>query len=310
MQLIKIDPSGNVIWTKYYGGPNYESARSVRLCSDGGFILAGKTINSTFAIAKIYVIRVNSLGDTTWTKTYGGSNSYEGKFILTNNDGSYTLCVDDSSASRDSDIRVMKIDGNGTILWNKMYGGTEKDICKMIQHTSDGGYIVTGVSRSFGWINPDMWLLKLDAAGDTIWTRHFGGLYHDHSYAVRQTPDGGYVAVGHNRDVNSSFRVFLVKVDEFGNFVPVSVEELALNNTINVYPNPTRGAVKIDLGGDLSASTFKVFNALGQEVISEVINTSNPVDIRNIDLQGREPGVYFLTLQSTKYSTTKKLILQ
>lgn len=310
IQLIKIDPAGNTIWTKYYGDPTaYESARSVKLCLDGGFILAGKTVNTVTTIATIYLIKTNSSGDTIWTKTIGGPNSYEGKFILTNSDGSYTLCADDSSAARDSDVKFIKMDENGTIIWDKTYGGTDKDICKMIQHTSDGGYIVAATSRSFGWANPDMWLLKLNALGDTAWTRNFGGIFHDHGYAVKTTSDGGYIAVGHNRNINSTFRIMLVKVNASGDFTPVSTEEFALANTLNIYPNPSNGLIRIDFGGDLTSSTFKIHNTLGQEVFSETINSSNQIDSRSIDLNGKEPGVYFLSIQSTTNSTTKKLIL-
>lgn len=310
VQLIKIDPAGNTIWTKYYGDPTaYESARSVKLCLDGGFILAGKTVSSTNAVATIYLVKTNSSGDTMWTKAFGGPNSYEGKFILTNSDGTYTLCVDDSSATRDSDVKLIKIDGNGNILWEKTYGGTDKDICKTMQHTPDGGYIVAATSRSFGWTNPDMWLLKLDALGDTTWTRNFGGIFHDHGYAVKTTSDGGYVAVGHNRNINSTFRMMLVKVNGSGNFEPVSTEDFALKNTLTIYPNPSNGLIKIDFGGDLSSSMFKIHNTLGQEVFSEIINTSNQLDSRSIDLNDKEPGIYFLSIQSTKTLTTKKLIL-
>ncbi len=316
MELIKIDTAGVMIWTKNYGYPTtYESCRSVRKCLDGGFILAGKTAPGINSVSKMYLVKTNSLGDTVWTKTYGGPDSYEGKFILANTDGSYTIGMDDSSGTRDSDVRIMKIDASGTILWNnKSYGGNLKDICKMIQPTSDGGYIVGAISRSFGWINPQMWLLKLDASGDTTWTRHFGSAYHNHCYSARQTPDGGYIAVGHSRNAVDDWQVMLVKINSSGNFepqvVPTYMEELALNNIINFYPNPSNGIVKIDLSGDLTASILKIQNAMGQEVFSQTINTSNQVDSRSIDLNGKEPGIYFLTIQSATNLTTKKLILE
>ena len=110
IQLIKIDPAGNVIWMKYYGTPNYESARSVKLCLDGGFIMAGKTASTSTSVATLFIVKTDAAGDTLWTRKYsGGANSYEGKSILANSDGTYTLCLDDSSGARDSDVRVMKI---------------------------------------------------------------------------------------------------------------------------------------------------------------------------------------------------------
>ena len=311
MMLTKIDPAGNVIWMKYYGGPAYESARSVKLCLDGGFIMAGKTASTYSSVATMFLVKTDASGDTSWTRKYGGPNSYEGKSILANSDGTYTLCLDDSSGATDSDVRIMKIDGTGSVIWNNKYGGADKDISKMIQPTTDGGYIVASVSRSFGWINPDMWILKLDALGNTTWTRHYGGPGHEHCYGVRQTADGGYIAIGHTKSYTPNTEIMMVKLDAQGNVVPASVEEFAVNNFLGIYPNPSvDGIIHIDMGGDLSASTFKISNTLGQEVFSGTMDMLSQSSSKVIDMQGKVPGIYFVTIQSAKYLTTKKLVLK
>ncbi len=312
--LMKIDPDGNTLWTKYYGGSTtFESTRSVAKCLDGGFILAGQTSAIRYGVAGMFIVRTNSSGDTLWTKIYRGPDSYQGKYILANNDKSYTICMDDSSGARDSDVRVMKIDSAGAIKWNNDFGGSEKDISKMIQPTSDGGYILVGISRSFGWINPYMWLLKFNSGGDTTWSRHFGSYYHNHGYAVRQTPDGGYVSVGHEVSSTSISQIMLVKVDSSGNFTPTtSVEESTLNTAIAIYPNPAFAVITVDLK-DINlapGSTCKILNALGQEVFSESITASGQNERKSIDLKDNDPGIYFLRIQSAKYLITKKFILQ
>jgi hypothetical protein len=310
VQLIKINPAGDILWTKYYGGPNYESARSVKLCLDGGFIIAGKTAANSTAVASLYLVKTNPTGDTTWTKTYGGPDSYEGKSILANSDGTYTLCVDDSSGARDSDVKVMKIDAGGTIIWNKTYGGTDKDICKMIQPTTDGGYIVAGISRSFGWINPDFWILKFNSTLDTTWTRHYGGAGHEHCFAVKQTSDGGYIAIGHTKSYTPNTQVMFLKLNSEGKFGTVaSVDEFASNTTFNVYPNPSEGIMNIDLKGTSEAELI-IRNVTGQTVFSERINSSTINSSEVVDLKGKESGIYFLTVLSTKQTLTKKIILQ
>ncbi|OFY86210.1 MAG: hypothetical protein A3F72_07085 [Bacteroidetes bacterium RIFCSPLOWO2_12_FULL_35_15] len=311
-ELIKIDPFGNVIWTKYYGGPNYEAARSVKLCSDGGFILAGKTKLTTTSNASIFLVKTNSSGDTLWSKTYGGPNSYEAKSILANADGTYTFCADDSSYTNDSDVLVMNVSATGFINWTKSFGGTDKDICKMINPTFDGGYIVAAISRSFGWINPDMWLLKLDASGNTQWTSHFGGQYHEHCYAARQTADGGYIAAGQSRSYSVNIQMMLVKLDSLGKINPLGNEEFASKNMIlNVYPNPTDGVVNIDLSEYSNSPTIiKVNNSLGQVLYSEVIDQMSGTKNKVIDLKYEQPGIYFVTVQSANNLTTKKLVLK
>lgn len=305
-QLIKINPSGAVLWTKYYGGGNYESARSVKLCLDGGFIVVGKTALSVFDPASVFVFKTNSLGDTLWTKVFGGPNSYEGKSVVVNSDGTYTFCVDDSSAVNDSDIRVMKINALGTLVWNKLYSGTEKDICKMITPTSDGGYVIAAISRSFGWTNPDMWILKLNMLGDTLWTKNYGGTHHEHCYSVKQTTDGGYITVGKSRSYSPNTQIMLVKTNPAGGLTVGSGFLASETKILNVYPNPSNGIFQIDLNSPDFSGVLQIHNALGQILFSENIEKE---ETRVIDLEGKTPGVYYVTVRSGEGTTTKKLVL-
>ncbi|MCW3072917.1 MAG: hypothetical protein JWO44_2807 [Bacteroidetes bacterium] len=309
MSLMKIDLNGAVLWTKYYGTSQYESARSVKLCPDGGFIISGKSSANPSAIASIMLVKTNPSGDTTWTKMIsGGADSYEGKSILANTDGTYTIAIDDSSMATDSDVRIMKLDAMGGITWTKMYGGPDKDICKTIRSTTDGGYIVGAISRSFGWVNPDMWIIKLDANGDQSWSQHFGGTGHEHCYSARQTSDGGYIAVGHARSFSSSWEIYLVKTDAAG---LVGIKEFESDSRLAVYPNPSNGIFNVDLSEGTEFSTFTITNTLGQTVYSENLEAlrGNQVQTMRIDLQDNERGIYFVTMQSATHSITKKLIL-
>jgi hypothetical protein len=313
MQLIKIGSDGHVIWTKNYGGPDYESARSVKLCLDGGFIIAGRTALGPSAVSSIYLVKTDADGNIVWTKTIsGGANSYQGKSVLANSDGTYTLAIDDSSGTMDSDVRVMKLDATGnTIIWNKVYGGVVKDIVKTIQPTSGGGYVLACISRSFGWINPDMWIVKLNASGDSLWTRHYGGLGHEHCLSAKQTADGGYIAIGHSKSYTPNTEIMFVKLDSTGKILPVSVDELALNTAFTIYPNPSGGTVKIDWAfQDESASTLKISNILGQTIYSEDLVDHDHNNHRVVDLTGKEPGIYFVSIQSAARLRTEKLILK
>lgn len=308
MELMKIDNYGNVIWTRYYGTPLYESARSVNLCPDGGFILAGKTLNPSNSMAVVMLIKTDMNGDTLWTRNIsGGSNSYEGKSIVALNDGSFVIAMDDSSASRDSDVRIIKLDASGAVVWNKMYGGFDKDIVKTIRPTTDGGYITGAISRSFGWIDPDMWILKLDANGDTTWTRHFGGYDHEHCYSARQTGDGGYVAIGHARSFSPSWEMYFIKLDPSG---VVGTEEYELaESRISVYPNPSSGIVNIKTTGKTGFSTCTISNAVGEHMRCEKLEAQTGQDLLSLDLRNMSPGVYFLTFQSSTHRTVRKLVL-
>ncbi|MCK4576076.1 hypothetical protein KAU34_06690 [candidate division WOR-3 bacterium] len=102
-------------------------------------------------------------------------------------------------------------------LWTKTYGGTESDIGSSVQQTSDGGYIIAGSTNSFGVDGTDVYLIKTDASGDTLWTRTYGGINGDQGYSVQQTSEGGYIVVGETDSFGAGFYDFyLVKTDSFG----------------------------------------------------------------------------------------------
>jgi len=307
--LIKINPAGTILWTKYYGGPQYDTGHSVRLCSDGGYILVGQTFSYGTVAGDIYLVKTNSAGDSLWTKTFGGIYEDEADDITINSDNSFTICGKSISYSAGSeDVWVIKTNAVGIESWNKTYGGTDKDVAHTIQQTPDGGYILGCISRSFGWINPDMWLVKINAVGDTLWTRNFGSWYHDHCHGVRTTSDGGYIAIGHSEDVSLTKHVYFLKLDALG-IVPV--EEIALEDVLNVYPNPAEGHLNLNYSLFAKGVNIEIYNILGTKIYSQQ-QTSNVRSQTVIDVSGFDRGLYFLKLSDEKnssHSFVKKIIL-
>jgi hypothetical protein len=162
--LIKTDSSGNVLWTKTYGGTNYDGASSVQQTSDGGYIIAGST--GTFPSLDIYLIKTNASGDTLWTKTYGGTGRDEGHSIQQTSDRGYVLTGHTNSfGAGGHDAYLIKMNSFGDTLWTKTYGGGESDWANSVQQTLDGGYILTGGTCSFGDISGDVYLIKTDGEG-------------------------------------------------------------------------------------------------------------------------------------------------
>ncbi|MDQ3048698.1 MAG: T9SS type A sorting domain-containing protein [Bacteroidota bacterium] len=307
--LTKIDPSGNIIWSKNYGGSGYDCGNSVRQCLDGGYIIIGETFSYGAGSCDAWLIKTNSSGDTTWTKTFGGPYRDEGKSIVTNSDGTYTLCVRDSSyGAGDIDVTIIKTTSTGIPIWTKTYGGTLKDTPKMIQPTTDGGYVVACISRSFGWVQPDMWILKLNASGDTLWSRNYGGGDHEHCYSVRQMTDGGYIAIGKTKSYSSRNQTFFLKLNSMGTLGPVAIEEYA-NESFDPYPNPTEGLININLGEVSSPLELTVFNNLGQSIYSEKIQRGAS-SLMNLDLKGNPSGMYYMSLRSEKGTETRKVVLR
>lgn len=303
--LIKIDASGNQIWSKQYGGSGDDFARSVKQCSDGGFIMLGNTL-SYGTNGDAYLVRTDASGTESWYKTFGGSLYDEGTYITLNSDGSFTFLMRDSSnAGQDIDVRVIKTDANGNVIWNKNYGGTKKDTPKMINNTSDGGYIIAAISRSFGWINPDMWILKADANGDTTWTRHYGGVAHEHAYVAKEQADGSYIVVGKTDSYGPDMDIMFLKLNSQGTLAVGINEIYADAGIIRLFPNPNNGNMNIDLRG-VTFAKISISDAIGREIYSKEAIREEEL---KISLETGKPGLYILKCESDKGTELKKFII-
>jgi hypothetical protein len=106
------------------------------------------------------------------------------------------------------------------ITFAKTYGGTDEDVARFVQQTSDGGYIVVGETNSFGAGSSDIFLIKTDAYGNIIWAKTYGRTDYDYAYSVQQTFDGGYIVAGHIGVLFGDYMdIFLVKTDANGNVI-------------------------------------------------------------------------------------------
>jgi hypothetical protein len=304
--LIKIDPAGAVIWNKLYGGNGHDYGNCTKQCPDGGYILLGQSFSYGAGNGDAYLVKTDANGDTVWTKTFGGSQSDEGVYITANSDDSFTFVIRDSSfAGRDIDIGIVKTDKDGNEIWSKRYGGGLKDTPKMIQPTSDGGYIVAAISRSFGKINPDMWIMKFNSTGDTTWTRFYGGPSNEHCYVVRELPDGTYIATGKTASSGPDVEVMFLKLNSIGTLT-IGVDEFAtVGNNIQLYPNPAKESFNIDLKG-YKTGYVKVRDILGKEIYIRKIDKQENIRILLTD---PSPGIYFVTIGDSQKSITKKLLI-
>jgi hypothetical protein len=163
----------------------------------------------------------NPMSARSFAKTYGGPDWYDAYSVRQTTDGGYVVAGGKASLSTGyEDIFLIKTDANGNIIWSKTYGGTYWDYARSVQQTSDGGYIVAGVTGSFGAGWDDIFLIKTDANGNISWAKTYGGTYDDHAYSVQQTSDGGYIVAGYTKSFGAgNVDFFLIKTDANGNII-------------------------------------------------------------------------------------------
>jgi hypothetical protein len=217
VHLIKTDSLGDTLWTRTYGGDGLGDGYSVRQTTDGGYIIAGLI---AFNYSDVYLIKTDAYGETLWTRSYGNSLYDAGFSVQQTADGGYIIAgitrVLDSAWA--DDVYLIKTDANGDTLWTRTYGGPNRDAATSVQQTTDGGYFIGGWTMSFGAGIGDVYLIRTDAQGETLWTRTYGGTDSDWSNAAEQTADGGYI-VACETYAPDSFRAWLLKTNASGDTV-------------------------------------------------------------------------------------------
>jgi hypothetical protein len=168
----------------------------------------------------IWLIKTDAGGDTVWTRTFGNVHSYySGMSAEPTQDGGFivvgTNCLYGGGRG---DVLLVKTDSQGTTSWVRTFGGEYDDWGNSVQQTRDGGYVVVGNTSFPGAVASDVWLIKTDANGDTLWTRTFGVNSDEMGYSVQQTQDGGYIITGTTESEGEDFTdLLLIKTDPEGN---------------------------------------------------------------------------------------------
>ncbi len=162
--LLRLDSSGNVVWQKTYDNSYYDSANAVQQTSDGGFIVAGYT--SAGSSSDMWVLKLNSDGSVAWQKAYGGADNEVANAVQQTSDGGFIVAgYTGSFGAGDMDAWLIKLNGDGSVAWQKAYGGAGTDTANAILQAADGGYIFGGYSSSFGAGSLDAWIVKLSSSG-------------------------------------------------------------------------------------------------------------------------------------------------
>jgi hypothetical protein len=252
--------------------------------------------------------------DTLWTKTYGGIDFEAGYSVTQTKDGGYII-AGVTCYSFNNDAYLIKTDSNGDTLWTRTYGriwGSNKDNWGYsVAPTSDGGYIIAGWTSSFGTGGYDVYLIKTDSNGDTLWTKTYGGSGDDFGNSVAQTGDGGCIITGYTFSYGAGDGdVYLIKlgpetgVKENPN---LKVESSNVRLGQNPFSRTTTISYQIPERSEVSLS---VYNITGGEIKRLVDNVQEPGAYHlQLNMTGSPQGVYFIKLTAGKFNSVKKVIV-
>lgn len=222
--LAKIDPAGNIIWKKSYGGSYNEQASAIKQTTDGGFIIVGSSASNDgdvsghhgfVSLNDVWVVKLDGYGNISWQKSYGGSFTDIGADILETPAG-FMICGSTNSTDGDvsgkhgsDDLWILHIDKTGNILWQRCYGGSKVEDPGSIKATTDGAFIVaSGTSSLDGDVSippagfNDAWVLKISASGNIIWEKCIGGNRSDAITHIIVNNDGTYFLAAYTGSTN------------------------------------------------------------------------------------------------------------
>jgi len=216
--LIKTDPRGNEEWARTFGGANSDSGSSVQQSSDGGYVVAGYTWSFGAGSFDAWLIKTDSRGNEEWSMRFGDTDYDWAHSVQQTSDGGYILAGWTCSFGTGySDAWLIRTDSRGNEEWSMRFGDTDYDWAHSVQQTSDGGYVLTGSTFSFGAGEVDAWLIKADASGKEEWSKTFGGADPDGIRSVQQTSRGGYIVAGYACSFGAgSSDAWLIKTDPSG----------------------------------------------------------------------------------------------
>lgn len=220
--LMKTDTAGNLLWTKAYGGTYNDWFYYVHPCSDSGYVMSGYT--TSFKAGQdndFLIVKTDSAGNLEWARTIAAGLNDNGWFVNETTDGGFLATGSTSSfSSGNFDGWFLKFDSAGNLLWTKTFGGTAAEELLGMSKTSDGGFIATGYTGSNTFGSADIILIKLNGAGDTVWTKQYGSIREEAGYGVVQTSDNGYIICADLHNINTNIHhAGLIKTDSAGNLL-------------------------------------------------------------------------------------------
>jgi len=319
--LIKINPGGDINWARQYKGSRRDFGRCVQQTSDGGYIIVGWTQPSFEYDCDIYLIKTDENGNILWTRTYGGPDYDWGHSVQQTSDGGYVIGGTfgaDPCGGRGY-VYLIKTDSEGDTLWTHTYGGPIANMGYSVQQTFDGGYIVVGTSWSSDDSQYDVYLVKTDPLGDTLWTRTYGGPDWDVGRCVRQTSDGGYIVVGDTYSFGAGqCDVYLIKTDSRGLTGVKERHQVGLLNGFLLsqnFPNPFNSQTIISYSIPKTTCVDLCIYDVRGKIVRRLVNREIPAGTYSVRWDGKDAcgkevssGIYFYRLKAGDFVKTKRAV--
>ncbi|MBI5058900.1 T9SS type A sorting domain-containing protein [candidate division KSB1 bacterium] len=312
--LVKADERGDTLWTRTIGGEGNDEGWGIQQLSDGGYVIAGTTRSYGAGNWDYYLVRTDADGFVVWSQTYGGEAGDGGRSVQQTSDGGFIFGGWSCSFSGYYDAYLVRTDVHGYAEWNRADGGSDWDECQSVVQTADRGFLSLGFTRSFGAGDWDVYLVRTDSLGNSVWSTGWGGSAADRGWSLARCSDGGHVIAGETSSFGAGGSdVYLIRLaDEQVEAVheehePLPTELMLRQNYPNPFNSTTNIAYDLPKAGRIS---LRVFDLLGREVAVLKDGIVEAGGHRTVfDGSGLASGIYFARLEAGEFSQTRKLML-
>jgi len=339
--VLKIDSSGNKVWSKVIGGTGDQIASSVVSAPNGGCYIVGTTTSNDYDCtgnhgnSDAYLARLDSNGNILWHNDLGGSGYDAGGGTYAYADRKGGIIIATSSGSNDGDVShqidigghdiwLIEVDSNNAILWNNCYGGGGYEYPNSVCKSTDGSIWVAGESENKGgeidtaYGRDDAWFVHTDSIGNLINAIVLGSDLWDRGMMVYPLSNGNVIAGGFYDTSGGAFSS-IITYDSYPNsnaflaiFSPITmgVAQIINNNTIEVYPNPTNKQINIKIPHQIDENfSVEISNIIGKIVYKNTFKNNEQLLI--VPINGWQTGMYFVDVKSDNgFNNVQKLIVQ
>ncbi len=321
--LVKLNVTGAIVWSLTLGGSDFELGMDAVVLPDGDIVILGHTKSTDGDVQEnqgnydVLLARVSSGGTLLWTRTYGGSQNETASDLLTTADGGFLVMASANSNDGDvtgahggQDMWVLKVNGNGDLLWQRTFGGSAFELGILAQ-TTDAGYLLCGSTFSGdGNIEGhhgqrDLWLAQINEQGDLVWQRCLGGSSEDQGWLRAELEDGSLVAFGYTEsnddDVSGNHGgrdLWVVKLQVNDPTEPPEPLECALYIPNAFSPNSSnKNDTQCLYGTDcITSMSFNIFDRWGNKVFEST--DPNVCWDGNFNGQPLDPAVFVYHLSA------------
>jgi Secretion system C-terminal sorting domain len=323
--VIKIDKNGTIQWQESYGGTHSDEVNNLIATPDQGFILAGSsnsqqdTVKTTSAMGfhDYWILKINQNGVVEWQKSYGGSGDDALTKIIKTKDNNYILAGSTNTNSKNTKMEVLKIDPNGTILWQKDFDYGKITLLKTIVENKDETLVIGGFSKVTYAHNDqenlknlgtqeDYLMLKLDKNGELLWDYTHKNTGKDIVSKIVELKDKSYLLAGNSyltADAPKNSKRF-----GYNDFYVVKLadqnQETYTSELLQAAPNPTKGYTNIVIGYAYTTATLKIIDLNGRLLEERTINHRiEPIDLNHLPM-----GIYLVNVNDGNHNNTVKII--